>query len=190
MWLKVGWPGEGEGRHWGWRLGLLGHYFEPVEFHIQELSDGPESQRGGLEPQNCLMGAFRVGWRWRAWVLAPGVCGPFVICSFDLGDVCSLLCHSSFAHPLGAEHLPGGSWRHTVMSWHPPLFKLKLAAWKRGYHLAVHNPSGAEAGTEYRCPDPWPVTSEALALGPFEEQLAGRAPGAGCWERQGVSAHR
>lgn len=34
------------------------------------------------------------------------------------------------------------------------------------------------------------MTSKALAPGLFEEQLAGRVPGAGCWDRQGVSAHR
>ena len=33
--------GQEQGRCRWWLLALLGHYFEPVEFHIQELSDGP-----------------------------------------------------------------------------------------------------------------------------------------------------
>lgn len=81
-----------------------------------------------------------------------------VVISSSVPSTLGMFVHSfaihAFAHRLGAEHLPGGSWRHIVMSWHPPLSELKLAAWKRGSHLAVHNPLGADAGTEYRCRDP------------------------------------
>lgn len=80
----------------------------------------PESQRGGSEPQNYLLGLqvrARPGCRSGQGVLVPRAGGhsrihPCILWTSVLSGNRSLV-HSS-THPVGAERRLGGPWRHTV----------------------------------------------------------------------------
>lgn len=139
---------------------------------------GPESQRGGSEPQSWLIKATGQS---QTRQKAVGI--PSSVPS-SLWTCVHLVSMDSSSHPLRVECLPGGPWRCTVEGLSVlPSPRLELTLKPGGELLpcgGCAQPHTVVSGTKNQRPGPRPATSKALAVAPCWGSPRRGVPAAGC----------